>query len=113
TSYNDEELWAGIDLDGTAVNAINGFFQTVDINNFEDFSQELRLTSPVEARLRWLVGAYYYDFTQDGENIKPLPGNKATEKTENYALFGQLQFDLSDTLTASAEIRAAKDKKSL
>lgn len=113
TSYNDEELWAGIDLDGTAINAINGFFQTVDINNFEDFSQEVRLTSPAEARLRWMVGGYYYDFTQDGENIKPQPGDKATDKTENYALFGQLQFDLSDVLTASAEMRAAKDKKSL
>ena len=98
----------------------------------ESWSQELRLSSPQDKRLRWMVGAYYLDLTynNDGQSGFPCPGigpwcrNFATGETyerggrgsfgvnptvaegvENQALFGSVAYDITEQLTVSLEFR--------
>ncbi len=104
----------------------------------DSFSQEFRLTSPQDDRLRWMVGAYYLDLTynKDAQSGFPCPGNGpfcadptmgfaqsgrggrglfgvnpgVTDKVENKALFGSLSYDITEQLTISAEFRYEEEK---
>lgn len=98
----------------------------------ESWSQELRLSSPQDKRLRWMVGAYYLDLTYNNDGLSgfPCPGigpwcrNFATGETyerggrgsfgvnptvaegvENQALFGSVAYDITEQLTVSLEFR--------
>ena len=98
----------------------------------ESWSQELRLSSPQDKRLRWMVGAYYLDLTYNNGGLSgfPCPGigpwcrNFATGETyerggrgsfgvnptvaegvENQALFGSVAYDITEQLTVSLEFR--------
>jgi iron complex outermembrane receptor protein len=136
-------------------------------NRFHDaVSQELRITSPDDGRLRWIAGAYYAqtdldvmiainnDFGQgfveqrtdpnvSGINptvtwtqrfLAPLipivgfPAASALNPNTNpnalaynfdsnhntaYALFGQLNYDLTDTIELSAALRYDRDEREL
>ena len=86
-------------------------------NNNQTFSQELRLASPQDRRVRWLLGAYLYDQEQ-GENLDatfdPLTTNYQDvvmtqtfddSTIENRAVFGSIEFDIGDDVTLAAEIR--------
>ncbi len=74
---------------------------------WDTWSQELRLVSSADTRVRWLVGAYYYD----GERIDPTDIN--IEEIENAAIFGSIDWDLNEVLTAGVELRWAEDDKSV
>lgn len=93
----------------------------------ELFSQELRLASPQDKRLRWMVGLYFLDleYYKDGQVGFPSPGPQgpfslgqprgapglfgvnpvATNEIENKAVFGSVGFDITDQLTLSVELR--------
>ena len=98
----------------------------------ESWSQELRLTSPEDKRLRWMVGAYYLDLTynNDGQSGFPCPGTgpfcfnptiravsarggrglfgvnpTVAENVENQAIFGSVAYDITEQLTVSLEFR--------
>ena len=83
----------------------------------ETFSQELRLTSPQDQPVRWTVGAYLYDQEAgtdfDGsfnpETTSPdevsLTPTFDDSTVENRAFFGGIDWDVSDVLTLSAEVR--------
>ena len=105
-----------------------GQFWRVQEEEEETFSQELRLSSSVDQRLRWSVGAYWYDseFEQTvDDRINPLTSfesaldpsvsrqepNSFPEKTtvENFAIFGSVEFDFTDALTGTVEVRQATD----
>jgi len=102
----------------------------------EDFQQEIRLDSPQQSRLRWRVGAYYFKGNRDDlTNKKYIPPNTAVLPTncvrlssghiecpqstveplaettlENRALFGEVDFDITDKFTVTAEVRRAKEE---
>jgi len=103
---------------------------------FEDRAIELRLASAQDQRLRWLVGANYYDgefrANFNGSVIwqvptvapmaapffatvpsRNIPANRDGEEATVQALFGSVDFDITDTLTATAEIRWQKDEATL
>ena len=109
--------------------AFNTTFQENDIVNW---SQEIRLTSRSDQRLRYIVGAYFLGRDRElvtGTNedlgfgiIPELDFNPATanqtrsyfaEENDDfaYALFGQLNFDLTDTLEISFSGRYDSDKR--
>ena len=108
--------------------------QLLDYSAWKDtaFSQELRLTSPQEQPLRWMLGAYYLDLTygdrsggfgcgRDGFficrfffqgrtargafSVNPSPDRTVTNK----AVFGSLSYDLTEQLTLGLEVRRAEE----
>ena len=83
----------------------------------EAFNQELRLTSDGDGRLRWIAGAFYQDredkeFTDFGTEA-PGPsigfafpgGAREIRERRSWAVFGQVDYDISGALTLSAGLR--------
>lgn len=98
----------------------DGAFQRVNGEKRDDFSQELRLSSPVDRAFRWSLGAYYFtandDFIRD-DKIYPnggliVPNGSASltyRDIENTAIFGGIEYDLNDQWTVTAEVRRAEE----
>lgn len=103
-----------------------------------EFSQEVRLQSRGASSLRWVAGAYYMrDYLRDSSSydilriLRPLfvtPENPSgasiadsvalfswpyVQKTDSYALFGQVDWDLSPGLTVTAGLRWSADDKAM
>ena len=103
----------------------------------ESWSQELRLTSPQDNRLRWMVGAYYLDLTYGKEGLTafPCPGGGPfcfdptrgaingrggrglfsptpviAQNVENQAVFGNVAYDITEQLTVSLEFRYEEEE---
>ena len=93
----------------------------------ELLSQEFRLVSADEGRLRWLVGAYYLDTDKKLRTRAFVDLNGDTDQIDNpalvlidrreandnkaYAGFGQVDFDLTDALTLTAGARYDRDER--
>ncbi|MCH8490187.1 MAG: TonB-dependent receptor [Oceanicaulis sp.] len=122
--YRDEERRFGSDSDHSSINFVlqpvgmadtGAFFANTTRNLVEDYSFEARLASPVTDRFRWMVGAYYYDQTNDGFTItfSNPAGNPASRlTTTNQAIFGLMEYDLTENLTVTLEGRYAEEEKS-
>ena len=133
TGYNDLHIDAAVDLDYSAVRAR----YTKTINDTSEVSQELRLTSNGDSRFSWLAGAYYFklrskthledfwdaDALPFASNLA-LPGglrrqllggliNDLTETTENYAVFGQIGYKITDQIRLTAEGRWNTETKTV
>lgn len=104
------------------------------LRQFEDYSsltQELRLQSDPEQRLRWSTGIYYLneEVKRQSRNtaISWLPGGPgstrdtldgdnryiASSETNSYGIFGELEYDLMPNVTVSVGGRYTTDDKSL
>lgn len=105
------------------------------VTEVETVSQELRLTSRADQRLRWIVGAYYLSTDRlrllptEIDNGQPysralLTGNIAIDPFTNqeigfaddndnraYAVFGQINYDLSDIWELSFALRYDRDER--
>ena len=93
----------------------------------ELISQEVRLVSPDEQQLRWILGGYYINTKRDLRtrgfvdlgggfdqiDVPPLLLIDRQESNDNdaFAVFGQLDYDLTDSFTLSAAIRYDEDKR--
>ncbi|WP_233710363.1 TonB-dependent receptor [Pseudomaricurvus albidus] len=104
------------------------FFNFYLESDLDQFSQEFRFSGEMEG-MRWVAGAFYLnidgEFGNGGyaENFFsaalgfPLQGtgaglsNPFETETKSYALFGQLEFDLTDNLIAIAGVRWSKEEK--
>ncbi|WP_206520296.1 TonB-dependent receptor [Altererythrobacter sp. BO-6] len=123
TAYNGSENINGFDNDLVAKTNPS---LTIGGSSTHDFSQNVRLLSPQEGRLRGLVGAYYYR-QRDGEGFdvnttwtvtggapNPALGDiyrfDSDDGVNNWAVYGMVEFDLTDRLTMSAEARYQEDK---
>lgn len=116
TAYNNEDFFRQTDQDYISETVFGGALnQRVNIS-YEDYSQELRLASRQDRRLRWLLGGYYFHLERDEDRVTFLPsGLRPTEtrppqEVDNYALFGALEFDFTDRFTAIAEVRGGRDE---
>ncbi|MBO6505867.1 MAG: TonB-dependent receptor [Kordiimonadaceae bacterium] len=102
-----------------AFGAVNpGGFASFSRGSQSYFSEELRLASPDDQRLRWLIGGYYYKDSQ-GDNfstswdplVSPAPVDSdvvllANDSfIRNVAVFGSLDYDIMENLVFSAELR--------
>lgn len=93
-------------------------------------SEELRLQSNGDNQLDWVAGIYvardeldtnsYYDVfrvANSGDPLTDLPqgigvfGWPFTQDTNSYAVFGQIDYDFTDKLTATFGLRYSADKK--
>jgi iron complex outermembrane receptor protein len=106
TSYTDVESGNDQDLDQTLVDAIN----IVVIDNSETLAQEFRLTSGAEQSLRWVAGAYFFDqdrFRSLATTFLGFPVPPAAQdlKLRNYAVFGNMSYDLTGDLELTLAFR--------
>ena len=115
-----EDRKTGSDSDHTSVNLINVpggecTFCASGQTEEEDVSVELKLRSPVDQRLRWLLGAFYYDQTQEFSDITFTGIDPVdTENTiENMAVFGSIEYDFTERLSATFELRWFDEDKGL
>lgn len=89
-------------------------------------NQEFRLTSNQDSSFDWLVGVFYQDRDifnglvipyDDGMGAiaagLPLVSTLDDQTSESTAIFGQLDFDLSDKLELSVGLRYDEDKRSV
>jgi iron complex outermembrane recepter protein len=81
-----------------------------------DFSQEIRLTSEQDGRFRWLIGGNYIEADQyDGVIFGQSPfgplfvGQPSHFSPRTPAVFGAAYFDVTPSLTLSAELRYQRD----
>jgi len=101
------------------------------VRNQEDYSFEVRLASKGDQRLRWLGGLYYLNIEREvgvntgidrGFGIIPTlfttnPNNPTEQlvwdefNTDVYAVFGQLAYDLTDTIEASLALRYDREER--
>ncbi len=126
----------------TATGAIRTFDTTLlreeGEPTFTEYSQEIRLTSPVDAPIRGGIGGFYFSGTQvrpnfDGVSTVPLPDDfvatfpipgpwnvffdgvnfdkTVTRKVENFALFGFAEADVTSRLTLRAELRYGRENQ--
>ncbi len=117
TSYNDYERdGSGVDQDGTEFQ----IYETLQQGSMESDFQEFRLTGNYDEG-NWVVGVNYeqtdtYDqFLQSygHSSVTPIfgfidfgpsrPNNE--QETTTYAIFGNIQYDLSEELTLHAGVR--------
>jgi len=83
----------------------------------EDFSQEIRFSSPENRAFRWLVGLSYMEISAPGGSgvygITPRgPGIVSTpvlNESDTPAIFGGAYWDVTDRLTLSGELRYQED----
>ena len=100
--------------------------------NQEDVSFELRLTSKEDQRLRWIAGVYYLNIDREvvvgygadqGQGFLRQPyippsGPNPTDllfwdnfDTDVYAAYGQLEFDLGDSMELALALRYDKEDR--
>lgn len=102
------------------------------LRNQKDISIELRLASDSDSALRWMVGVYYLDIdrevgvslNRDSGNapirglFQPEPGANSTASLTHdqfdsrvYALFGQLEYDVTESVEVSLALRYDNEKR--
>lgn len=125
TSYRNLKSANDQDQDYTSLNLIRSGY---NVPKDWQFSEELRLASDQEARLRGVAGLFYYH--EDRHTILPLTDTAlalqivgiatnvdhtsltdATQITDSYAVFGQVYYDILPTLTIDAGLRYSEDRK--
>lgn len=115
SDYKNFDKFQGLPADGGPASTINVLFDAES----ETFSQELRLNGELD-RARWVLGLYHLrididnavSITADANNLfVPLVGIPWEDtaisdlKTRSWSVFGQLEVDLTDTLTFTAGLR--------
>ena len=125
TAYEDAEGLSRGDIDGGFGSAFDnilpfgpGFIpfasDTRDDADLQQFTQEFRLTSNDADRLFWQVGAFYFDSELD---VTTAPGfvdpTTVTHTNENWAVFGQIEYDLTEKWLLTVGGRYTDDDKEL
>ncbi len=125
-SISEDDFEQAFDLDHQQVRALFGLFSFFQQTAMRDWSAELRIASPADKKIRAQLGGYYYDWkfktrqrsfpgigSTGAGAIPPTFANWEWEFLENIAVFGQLDWDLTEKLTLSVEARWSEDEKSL
>ena len=88
----------------------------------EQYSLEVRLTSPADARVFWVGGLYYFTETVDRTesfltqfSLLPAAGGDVTfvqdVDSESYAAFGQITYPFTDRFSMTLGLRYTEDEK--
>ncbi|WP_321395929.1 TonB-dependent receptor [Emcibacter sp.] len=115
SAYEKTDYWTNEDSDASP----NAIIDVIFSDYSEQFSQEVRLTSTTDGPLNWIVGAYY--FTEDLEahndfNFTLFDGvsyQDYAQDTENFAVFGQAGYEISERLRATVGARWTYEKKTI
>ena len=131
TGYRKNKNNSGSDSDHseafTAFGPGEPLFAISDRDRQTDMSYEFKLSTPEGERVRATIGGYVFKqkfSSQDyvfadptlrtGRVLLPLGGNASQYSTIlNRAIFGLVEADITDKLSVTAEIRSAKEEKTL
>ncbi|MGD9662188.1 MAG: TonB-dependent receptor [Porticoccaceae bacterium] len=120
TSYVDYEQQQGNDVDGVPFSSQDSF---PDLGEITSFSQEVRIANDPSNSLRWVAGANYEKSEADQHVSLYYPNSSATatyatlgypiqesffysyQEFENYAFFGNLEYDVTDQVTIKGGVR--------
>lgn len=117
TSYSRYKQTQTTDGDGSALIVTD--IQEND-GSIRSFNQELRLANNPDAAFRWVLGANYENSKTFERQLLVYPDNNSFSPSKNfifqnfqqgrqairnYAAFGNLEYDLTDQLTAKAAVR--------
>ena len=113
TGYFGADSTYGYDVDLTSNSTFaGGTFNRVAVSDRREWSTELLLSTAAESATRFLGGVYLYqsrrDFREDRLNGSTVDQGEA--RTDNWAVFGSVSQDFSDTVTGTLELRYASDK---
>jgi iron complex outermembrane receptor protein len=121
TAYRDLESQLFIDIDATTLE-LGDVFVGIDQ---DQFSQELQLLGNNGSNLNWVLGAYYLEesvpsyqeaYADDfllftGFPVSFLRTIEDDLQTKSYAVFGQVDWDITDRWTAGLGIRYTYEEK--
>lgn len=117
TAYRESSITALGDTDGRPTDPL-GFFQ-IGSTDQEQFTQELRIASPLENRFNYMVGLFYFDQTVSRQFRRQFefPGLPAgigvstfSVDTTNWAAFGQATYNINDDWRVVAGLRFTDDQ---
>ncbi|MCG2841381.1 TonB-dependent receptor [Sandaracinobacter sp. RS1-74] len=134
TAYQDAWRDARENTDGSPLQMLESRYNSSQ----SQFSQEIRFQSQGHGRARWVAGAYYmrdhlrdnssYDVLRDLRPLFTTPENPTgvsvedsvalfswpyTQKTDSYAFFGQLDYDVTERITVTGGLRWSADDKAI
>jgi len=114
---------------GVPLNTTLARSASVGSDSYQQFTQEIRIASPAEQKLSWILGAYHYKLNADALSIGARFANggstAVSTNRENYtqaywdqdatsdALFGNLKFKVTDKTAVGAGLRFTKEKKTI
>lgn len=122
SAWREWQLRENADSDSTPVNGLDLNFGRSDS---EQFSQEVRLASPAEGFVDYVVGLFYFSSDLHGNNGQqgsfsltsstPLSSRYfiSDNSTESAAVFGQARFHLTDDLRIITGARYTEDDLSM
>jgi len=116
-SGHNKNDWMALDDLDRRYSDIGSVNDTALLNSrkLEDWSQELRLTSSQDSRIRWMVGGSYSRFEGTRTSGFRVLGGVRSFSLGNIfdikttGIFGSVEYDLSDSLTISLEGRKQWD----
>lgn len=117
-------------ITGAPGDPINPGQQVGGRDHYDRSTYEFRVTSPANSRLRAIAGLFYqlaeheihqrYYFSEDFRDAYEVPGQQDTiwlteqQRTdEETAIFGELAFDITESLTATVGVRSFRTENSL
>lgn len=85
-----------------------------NLDDLEQFTQEIRLASETDDAMSWQVGAFYYDSSFNVTSIDGFFGATTVfHENTTWAIFGQTSFDVNERLNLTGGLRYTYDEKSL
>jgi len=129
SSFLDFDYYQDFDYDGTPLTLVQSRDGYPDHDTkIEQWSQEFRLLSNNEGPLSWLAGATYAKDTNDTMTsadvatlnaLDPegvpfdLVTNTYSQETTTWAVYGQVGYDISDSLNINGSLRYTDEDKEL
>ena len=116
TAYQDYKRIYHEDFDATHVGGIFGNTTGIYTLEGDQFSQELQLHGTYGNRVTWVAGFFYYEDEKRADSTLPeFFGTDldtiAIVETESWAVFGHVEFDLTDSLRLIGGVRYTDDEK--
>ena len=104
----------GYDGDYLAVPALGGIFHRYETTDRNEWSAEARIDSPQDQDLRYSFGGYIYKRDLDQVRLSPSTLNQTADlgfqTVDNWAIFGALEYDITQDITARSELRYQQDE---
>lgn len=112
TALRDSDERVVQDFDATSI----PFFQTDRVQDYRQFSQELRLAGDLGPSVSGVAGLFYFENEYQLDQTTTLPGgaqvNPMTDhEVESFAIFADADIDLTDRLRLSLGARYSWDDK--